>query len=122
LKINCLIVWGGEEEKSRAEWIEANSQYAKVLPKLDINALKALISKSDLVIGNDTGPTHMAWAMNVASIVIFGPTPTSRVHITDINKVVKSPSVVDPYRLNREDFSIKEIRPQEIFEIAKGLL
>ena len=122
LKVNCLIVWGGEEERGRAEWIEAHSQYAKVLPKLDINALKALIAKSDLVIGNDTGPTHMAWAMNTASIVIFGPTPISRVHVTDTNKVVKSPSVVDPLKLNREDFSIKEIKPAEIYEIAKGLL
>nr|AIA89129.1 CAZy families GT9 protein [uncultured Arcobacter sp.] len=39
---------------------------ARVLPKLDLNSLKALINKVDLVIGNDTGPTHMAWASNKA--------------------------------------------------------
>jgi len=122
LRVNCLIVWGGEEEKSRAEWIEAHSGYAKVLPKLDINALKALVARSDLVIGNDTGPTHMAWAMNVASIVIFGPTPVSRVHTSEINRVVKSPSAVDPYKLNKQDFSIREIQPNEISAIAKELL
>ena len=106
LKQNCLIVWGREDERKRAEAIESLSKCAVVLPKLDLNNLKALIDKADLVIGNDTGPTHIAWAMNKPSIIIFGPTPTSRVYITKINKVIKSPSIVNPHKLNKDDFSI----------------
>ena len=64
----------------------------------------------------------MAWGMNKPSITIFGPTPISRVYITDINKVIKSPSIVDPYKLNKQDFSIKEIDSDEICLIAKQLL
>ncbi len=122
LQHNCLIVWGGDTERARAEWIADHSQYATVLPKLTLNDLKALIDRCDLLIGNDTGPTHMAWAMNRPSITLFGPTPISRVHVTPINKVLKSPSQVDPYKLNKEDFSIKEIVPESVVALAKSLL
>ncbi len=122
LKENVMIAWGSEEEKKRAEWIEKHSIYAKVLPKLDLNSLKEVIDRSDLVIGNDTGPTHMAWAMNKKSITIFGPTPVERVYQTKINRVIKSSSKVNPYKLNKKDFSIREIEPKAIYEIAQELL
>lgn len=92
------------------------------MPKVDLNSLKALIAQADLLIGNDTGPTHMAWALNRPSITIFGPTPVSRVYQTEINKVVKSASAVNPFKLNKTDYSIKEINEQDIIELAKSLL
>jgi len=122
LKQNCLAVWGGEQEKARAEWMAAQSGYVKALPKLDLNSLKALIARADLLIGNDTGPTHMAWALNKPSITIFGPTPVSRVYQTGINQVVKSASVVNPYKLNKNDFSIREIDARLIIERAASLI
>ncbi len=122
LQQNCLVIWGSEQEKATAEWMATQSELIKVMPKLNLNSLKALIAKADLLIGNDTGPTHMAWGLNRPSITIFGPTPVSRVYQTDINKVVKSASVVNPYKLNKQDYSIKDIDEREIVEQAKLLL
>jgi len=122
LKANCLVVWGNEEEKEKATWLEENSKYIKALPKINLNTLKAFISKCDLLIGNDTGPTHMAWALCKPSITIFGPTPINRVYQTSINKVVKSSSKVNHYKLNKNDFSIKDIDENIIIEIARKLL
>jgi len=122
LQQNCLVIWGSEQEKATAEWMATQSDLIKVMPKLDLNSLKALIAKADLLIGNDTGPTHMAWGLNRPSITIFGPTPVSRVYQTDINKVVKSASIVNPYKLNKQDYSIKDIDEREIIEQAKFLL
>jgi len=122
LQQNCLVTWGNEQEKTTAEWMAAQSDLIKVTPKMDLNSLKALIAKADLLIGNDTGPTHMAWGLNKPSITIFGPTPVSRVYQTDINKVVKSASIVNPYKLNKHDYSIKDIDEREIIEQAKLLL
>jgi len=119
---NILIVWGNEGEKEKAQWLEAQSPNIKALPKIDLNTLKELIDKADLLIGNDTGPTHIAWGLNIPSITLFGPTPISRVYETKINKVLKSPSKVNAYKLNKEDYSIKEIPVEEIVKIAKGLL
>ncbi|WP_333874291.1 lipopolysaccharide heptosyltransferase I [Methylobacter sp.] len=122
LQQNCLVIWGSDKEKVTAEWMATQSDLIKVTPKLDLNSLKALIAKADLLIGNDTGPTHMAWGLNRPSITIFGPTPVSRVYQTAINKVVKSASIVNPYKLNKQDYSIKDIDEREIIEQAKFLL
>jgi heptosyltransferase-1 len=122
LKENVLVAWGGEEEHEKAQWIEENSTYAKALPKINLNDLKAVIAQSDLLIGNDTGPTHMAWGLNVPSITIFGPTPVNRVYQTPINKVIKSKTEVNHYKLNKEDYSIYDIEAKEITNMAKELL
>jgi heptosyltransferase I len=121
LQANCLICWGNEQEKQAAEWIAARSS-ARVLPRLSLNDLKALMAQTDLVIGNDTGPTHMAWGLNRPSITLFGPTPVSRVWQTEINRVLKSSSVVNPYKLDKNDFSIAEIAPAAVVALAESLL
>lgn len=122
LKENIIIVWGTDAEKEKAEFIASQSIYAKVSSKLSLNNLKYLISKSNLLIGNDTGPTHMAWGLNIPSITIFGPTPINRVYQTDINKVIKSNSIVNPYKLDKNDLSINDIEVDDIFNLAKSLL
>lgn len=101
--------------------MQDNSKYLHVLPRGSLDELKYVISKCSLLIGNDTGPTHMAWGLNVPSITIFGPTPTNRVYVTPINKVVKSDSEVNHYKLNKNDFSIQEIESEKIVKIAKEL-
>ena len=120
--IPCCIIWGNDTEREKALWIEENSENCFVTEKLSIDGLKSLISNAKLVIGNDTGPTHMAWGLNIPSITIFGPTPVSRIYETPINKYIESSSVVDPFKLNKQDFSINEIPPQDIVKIAQKLL
>lgn len=122
IKANFLLAWGNEEEKEIVEFIAKNSK-AVVLPKLDLNDLKHLISKIDLLLGNDTGPSHMAWALNVPSVTIFGCTPGYRnTYKTKINKIVESKSKVNPEKLNKEDFSIKEIDESIIIRMMKEML
>ncbi len=122
LDANCLILWGNMQEKQTAAWIADKAENTTILPKIDLNQLKYLIAHINLVIGNDTGPTHMAWGLNIPSITLFGPTPVSRVYQTKINAVLKSPSVVNPYKLNKNDFSIKEIKPEDVIKQALALL
>lgn len=122
LQQNCLVVWGNEAEKQKAENMASQTQFIQAMPKLDLNSLKALIAHADLLIGNDTGPTHIAWGLNRPSITIFGPTPVSRVYQTDINKVIKSASIVNPYKLNKQDYSIRDIDEAEIIAMARALL
>lgn len=122
LRQNCLVVWGSKPERLTAEAMAARSDYLTAMPKLTLNDLKALIAEADLVIGNDTGPTHMAWALNRPSITIFGPTPVSRVYQTAVNKVIKSSSAVNPLKLNKHDFSIAGIESGKIADLARTLL
>jgi heptosyltransferase-1 len=121
LEANFLICWGNKQEHWMAQWL-AERSLARVLPQLSLNDLKATLARADLVIGNDTGPTHMAWGLNRPSITLFGPTPVSRVYQTDINKVLKSPSLVNPFKLDKNDFSIAEIDPRAIINLSHALL
>ena len=67
------------------------------MEELSLDGLMSLISQVDLVIGPDTGPTHMAWALNIPSVTLFGPTPGYRnTYITSINKIIESDSKVNP--------------------------
>ena len=114
---NFIVPYSNKKEEN---FVDSLSPVTKV--KLNLDELKALISKADLVIGNDTGPTYIAWANNIPSITLFGPVPPNRVYETKINKLLKSPSKVNPYKLNRQDYSIKEIKPDKIASLAKELL
>jgi len=120
---NFFVVWGSKSELLIAEKIRSLSHKVVILDRLSFNELKSFISNLDLVIGGDTGPVHMAWALGVASITIFGPTPGYRnAFVTNTNQIIESDSRVDPYKINKNDFSIKEINPNHIVEIANKLI
>jgi heptosyltransferase-1 len=118
-----LAVWGNDEEYAIVHWLNEQNKQIQIAPKGSLNDLIGIISNSKLVIGADTGPTHIAWAVNTPSITIFGNTPEYRnTYITDINKVIKSDSYVNPLKLDKNDFSIKEIKAKDIYDLAKELL
>ncbi|HHD75757.1 MAG TPA: lipopolysaccharide heptosyltransferase I, partial [Campylobacterales bacterium] len=118
-----VVIWANEAEHAVALFLEENADNVTACPKLNLNQLKQLIAHSKLVIGGDTGPTHMAWALNVPSVTIFGNTPEYRnTYITPINKVVKSNTPVNPLKLDKSDFSIQEIKAESIVTLAKDLL
>ena len=122
LKKSCFVTWGNEQEKESAEWMRNKSKYIQVMPKLNLDDLKQVISHSSLLIGNDTGPSHIAWALNKPSIILFGPTPEERTFQTPINKTLKSSSKVNHFKLDKNDFSIKEVKVSDIIKIANNLL
>lgn len=122
LEGNHLLVWGNDSEHDAAKYVSEHTK-ARVVPRLGLNELKALISSADLVIGADSGPTHFAWALNRPSITIFGPTPSERNTLTgSINRVVDCGKVINPLKLDKQDFCIRNIDPQKIVSIAKELL
>ena len=122
LKETIHVIWGNEDEYAKAQWICKHSEYAVLAPKLALDELVSFISYMDLLIGNDTGPTHMAWAQNVPSITLLGPTTTRMIYETPVNVGIKSPSEVNILKINKEDFSIKEIPTNVVLEKAKELL
>ncbi len=119
---NVILIWGNDEEKELASWIAQRAENAKVAPKLSLSELITLISNADLVIGNDTGPTHMAWAQNIPSITLFGPTNERMMYETDLNIALHSPSKVDVKKINKQDFSIAQIDIHKVTRTAQELL
>jgi len=118
---NVLLVAGSDEERSAAEKIEAATS-ARLLPPMDLNALKVAVSRSDLLLGGDTGPSHIAWALNRPSILLFGATPPSMMMQTPINLALTADAPVNPCRFDKNDRSIATIPPESIVQNAKKLL
>jgi len=118
----CLLIWGSAREKEMAAFIAERASNVTITPKLSLTELTATIEHCDLTIGNDTGPTHIAWAMNRPSITLFGPTNTRMIYETPINLACESNSPVDINHINKQDFSIQEILVESIAAKAKKLL
>ena len=120
---NFFVIWGNNKEKIMAYEIKKISGNVNICNHLKLDQLIFLISNIDLVIGPDTGPTHIAWAMNIPSITIFGPTPGYRnTFKTNINRFIESESKVDPKNLDKNDNSIINIEVKEIVNMTKELL
>jgi len=122
LQEQCYIIWGNEQEYEEAKWICDNSKFASLAPKLTLSELVSFLSHMDLVIGGDTGPTHIAWAQNIASITLLGPTTSRMIGESETNIAIKSPSNVNIYKINKNDFSISQIETETILQKAKELL
>jgi len=123
LGLDFIVLWKTTLEKKMATQLVSLTNRAKLSESLDISELKSLVTNSSIVIGGDTGPTHLAWAMNVPSITIFGPTPIERNFFqTKINYGIKSNSQVNAYKINKNDFSIRDINSDEICLLAKRIL
>ncbi|TWJ19294.1 lipopolysaccharide heptosyltransferase I [Geobacter argillaceus] len=121
LKQNILVCHGSPAELESANYLAEHSPYVTILPRLDLNQLKAAISRADLVIGGDTGPTHMAWASNVPSLALFGATAPPYAP-TDRHRVLTSGSRVNTAKPDRNDFSVSTIAVEEVVRQAEELL
>jgi len=74
-KTTCYIVLiGSREEKdlSARMAFESGVKVINLTGALDLKQLAALLKRASLFIGNDSGPMHMAAALDVPVIAIFG--------------------------------------------------
>ncbi len=123
LDANYFVIWGSSDEELLANDIKKHAPDVKIFPKLSIENLTSLISQLDLVIGPDTGPTHIAWALNIPSITLFGSTPGYRNTLeTEINITIESDSNINPKKIDKNDYSIRNIEVENILFKAKELL
>ncbi len=70
-----LLPWGSAQEKSEAELLAAGLPNARVLPKLSMDEAIGLARHAALVIGVDTGLTHIAAAFNRPTVELYCDSP-----------------------------------------------
>ena len=68
------LPWGDEIEKARAERIAACSMRCQVLSKLNLSNLAFILAQARGVVAVDTGLGHLAAALNVPTLSLYGPT------------------------------------------------
>ena len=69
-----LVAWGPGEEDLARRVAQASGGAAAVLPATGLRLLAAILRRSDLFVGADTGPMHLAWAVGCPVVALFGPT------------------------------------------------
>lgn len=73
-KIPVFIPWGNEAEKKRALRICTNHSNVKVLPPLSLSELASILLHAKAAVCVDTGLSHLAAALEVPTITLYGPT------------------------------------------------
>jgi len=73
--MTVLLPWGSEQERKDAEQLAVQMQNARVLPKLPLMEAVTLAQCAALVIGVDTGLTHIAAAFNRPCIELYCDSP-----------------------------------------------
>jgi heptosyltransferase-1 len=66
-----LLPWGSGRERARSERIAATLAVAEVPDRQPLDAMARLIASASLVVGVDTGLTHLAAALGVPLVAIF---------------------------------------------------
>ncbi|WQZ57784.1 lipopolysaccharide heptosyltransferase I [Helicobacter pylori] len=116
----CLL-WHADEHRAATLYHSLKNQCdVLLLPKLTLNEVKALLFKMDLIIGGDTGITHLAWALQKPSITLYGNTPMERFKLeSPINVSLTGNSNAN---YHKKDFSIQNIEPKKIKECVLNIL
>ncbi len=92
----------------------------------DLARLVAVLSLVDLLVTNDTGPAHIASALERPTLVIFGPTnPLTTRPFSPFGEIVREPPDCAPCMLRDcpiDHRCMTAISPADVFERAKVLL
>ncbi|MFY9561523.1 MAG: glycosyltransferase family 9 protein [Terriglobales bacterium] len=121
--LRSLVNYGpGEEELAVA--VEAASAGAARKISCSVSELIALTRRGRLFIGGDTGPMHLAAALQVPVVAIFGPTNPARNGPFGTPAVVlrSATSLTSHARRSEPEKGLLEITPEEVISAARKLL
>jgi heptosyltransferase I len=119
----AVINYGPGEEELAYAVHQASSTSALPL-KCSVGELIALTRRAALFIGGDTGPMHLAAALRVPVVALFGPTrPERNGPYATRSIVLRSPQSVDnSSHTDHPDEGLASIPPEAVIEAADSLL
>jgi heptosyltransferase-1 len=72
------LPWGNAEEEARAKTIAAKLTKVQILPRVSLGVIAEYLRKAALVIALDSGLTHLAGALSVPTVALFGATDVEK--------------------------------------------
>ncbi|HRZ86972.1 MAG TPA: lipopolysaccharide heptosyltransferase II [bacterium] len=124
-----IVITGGEQDRATAGAIAGLMRTQPVIAagRTDLRTLGAVLAGAALYIGNDSGPTHIAAAVGVPVIALFGPTdpaltgPAGRGSIRVISRSAGCP--VPCYNAGCVDYRcIRAVSEEDVLEAARRIL
>jgi heptosyltransferase-1 len=121
--VRSFINYGPGEEELAASVETASGGVARRI-SCSISELIALTRRARLFIGGDTGPMHLAAALNVPVVGIFGPTnPARNGPFATASIVLRSTTSMTSHARKREpEKGLLEISSEEVVAAAQKLL
>jgi heptosyltransferase II len=123
-----VILFGtaAEQQVSDAIAVGIRGPSISLVGKTAIAALPALLSRCQLFVGNDSGAMHVAAAVGLPVVAVFGPTdPHGTAPITPRCTVVQEKSYCSPCFLRRcpiDHRCMTSVRPEAVEVAARGWL
>ena len=120
---NVLLIGSADELDVSSEVKSRMRQEPFMLTgRTDLAQAVAILSLADLLITNDTGPAHIAAALNCPTLVIFGPTdPRTTRPFSNVAEIIRRPPYCAPCMLRDcpiDHRCMTAISPEEVFERA----
>ncbi len=121
--IKCLINFGPGEETIARE-VEATSEGSAKPIQLSVTGLIAFTRRAALFVGGDTGPLHLAAALEVPVVAIFGPTdPARNGPFGTKSRVLRNESSVTSHkRRSQPEEGLLSITVEQVLEASRELL
>ena len=123
-----VVLFGSREDRKTTDIVEQHARHPMInlAGKTNLKEAIALISKCTLFISNDSGLMHVAGALNIPTVAIFGSTnPVTTSPVGDRSIVIYKGAPCSPCLKETcpTDFRCMEmISVEEVYRTAKGLL
>jgi heptosyltransferase-1 len=119
-----VLINHGPGEEPLAETVRATSAGTAIPLKCTVGELLAITRRAHLFIGGDTGPMHLAAALRVPVVALFGPTRPERNGPYGTRSIVlRNPeSVPNTSHTNEPDDGLLAIQPDAVVRAAESLL
>jgi len=120
----CSLINYGPGEEELAMAVEAAGEGAARKISCSISELIALTRRARFFIGGDTGPMHLAAALKIPVVAIFGPTDPARNGPFGTRSIVlrSASSMTDHTRRDEPEQGLLEITAGEVVAAARKLL
>jgi heptosyltransferase-1 len=116
-----LLPWGNTKEEARAKRL-AIAPEVQVLPRLSLSEIGYVIEKAKACVCMDTGLSHLAAALDVPSITLYGSTDTGLIGASGASQVhLRSDLPCSPCRAKTCRYSsgdnpcLEKISPDRVF-------
>jgi heptosyltransferase-1 len=121
--IQSIVNYGPGETDLVREVEQASGSTARGMQS-SISELIALTRRAKLFIGGDTGPLHLAAALKIPVVAIFGPTdPARNGPYGTVSVVLRNPaSTTSHARNSRSDEAMLAISAEDVVDAARNLL
>ncbi len=120
----AVMVNYGPDEEPLAQAVRAASEELARPVKCSVSQLIALTRRASLFVGGDTGPMHLAAALGVPVVALFGPTRPDRNGPYGTRSVVlRSPESVDSLsHVSDADAGLLSITAEQVIAAVDSLL